>query len=295
MVVIGAADARYRGVYAKHETEWRDSWQCVVAGFFGLVSSEVSALVICLVTLDRFLKLCLPLRPACHFGSRACTILCGLAWLCGLGLAALPLLARLPFYGTNGLCLPLPITRQAFGGYGFSFGVFVVTNFVLFLLIGAGQAAIYCAVRASAKAMRSTKQQQQDTAVARRLFSVVLTDFCCWVPVGVLGIMAFCDVPIPAEVTVWMAIFVMPINSVINPYLYTFNMMIEKRTKKNLKQKMRMYMKTFEANIQELPETEAQRFVLSIFRHNRSLQSQFQVSSNGATLSDSCSNGAEQA
>nr|KAG5689835.1 hypothetical protein BaRGS_029313 [Batillaria attramentaria] len=43
------------------------------------------------------------------------------------------------FYGRSGICLPLPITRQQYQGQKYAFGVFVVLNFVLFLLIGAGQ------------------------------------------------------------------------------------------------------------------------------------------------------------
>nr|KAG5713625.1 hypothetical protein BaRGS_024673 [Batillaria attramentaria] len=37
--------------------------------------------------------------------------------------------------------------------------------------------------------------------------------------------------PIPGEVSVVMAIFVLPLNSALNPFLYTFNMLVEKRRK----------------------------------------------------------------
>nr|KAG5701862.1 hypothetical protein BaRGS_019073 [Batillaria attramentaria] len=41
------------------------------------------------------------------------------------------------FYSQTGICIPLPITRQSFAGHQYSFGVIIVLNFVLFLIIAA--------------------------------------------------------------------------------------------------------------------------------------------------------------
>lgn len=43
LLLIGATDAGYRGVYVSTDTQWRHSVTCRVAGFLALVSSEVSA------------------------------------------------------------------------------------------------------------------------------------------------------------------------------------------------------------------------------------------------------------
>ena len=53
LTLVGAADVRYRGQYVWFESSWRESWVCTVAGFLSLVSSETSALIICLITIDR--------------------------------------------------------------------------------------------------------------------------------------------------------------------------------------------------------------------------------------------------
>jgi hypothetical protein len=44
-------------------------------------------------------------------------------------------------------------------------------------------------------------------------------------------------VPIPGEVNVAMAIFVLPLNSALNPFLYTYKMMMQKR-KQNLEKRL---------------------------------------------------------
>ena len=76
-----------------------------------------------------------------------------------------------------------------------------------------------------------TQRRQQDLTIARRLFLVAFTDFCCWFPVGLMGLLAAGGVPIPGEVNVWTAIFVLPLNSALNPFLYTLNRLMEKREK----------------------------------------------------------------
>ena len=64
-------------------------------------------------------------------------------------------------------------------------------------------------------------KRSKDLALAQRLFSVVVSDFLCWFPIGLLGLLASRDIPISGEVNVGMAIFVLPLNSALNPFLYS--------------------------------------------------------------------------
>ena len=76
-----------------------------------------------------------------------------------------------------------------------------------------------------------TTRKSQDLVIARRLITVVVSNFVCWFPVSVMGLLVSAGVPITGEVNVAMAIFVLPLNSALNPFLYTFNMLKEKRRK----------------------------------------------------------------
>ncbi|XP_070198665.1 G-protein coupled receptor GRL101-like [Littorina saxatilis] len=268
MTMIGAADARFRGDYVTRDNEWRHSNTCIAAGFLAFVSSEVSAFMISLITLDRFLRLCFPFKAQVHMGLRSCTVLCSVAWLCGVCLAAVPLIAQLQFYGVTGICLPLPITRHSFSGHSYAFSVFIGMNFALFVLIGAGQVAIYRAIRATSKAAGS-KRQNRDTTIARRLFLVVLTDFCCWFPIGVMGLMAFLGIPIPGEVNVWAAILVLPFNSALNPFLYTLNGLCQKWEENKVEKKTQKILANLEAEISKLPPRSVEALVMSCHRSNK--------------------------
>ena len=232
LAVIGGADLVYRGSYFRHDADWTSSAACSAAGFLSLLSSEVSALTICLITLDRFIALRFPFsqwRP----GRRAARAACVTAWALGGVLAALPLL--LPdwrFYSQSGICVPLPVTRRRFPGHGYSFGIIVVFNFILFLLVALGQVFIYLSVQANAMAGDQTTRKAQDSTIGRRLISVALSDFLCWFPIGLLGLMASGGFPVPGEANVALAIFVLPLNSALNPFLYTLNVLLEKRRKR---------------------------------------------------------------
>ena len=228
--VIGVADRVYLGSYLWEESTWRHSAACQVAGFLSLLSSEVSALIVCLITVDRFLVLRFPFSQL-HFSPRSALVASLLVWLFGLLLALLPLLpatAHWQFYSQTGICIPLPVTRNDFPGRTYTFGVMIVLNFVLFLLIALGQGVIYYTVKANSMKTADVNRSSKDIAIARRLITVAMSDFLCWFPIGLLGLLASNGVAIPGEVSVAMAIFALPLNSAINPFLYTLNMILER-------------------------------------------------------------------
>ena len=203
---------------------------CRTAGFLCLMSSEVSAFIICLITLDRFVVLHLPFSGL-HFETRSAAVASGLAWVTGISLAAVPLLPvtlHWQFYSQTGICVPLPITRHDFAGRDYSFAVIIVFNF----FIAIGQAFVYWSIKLNSMSVTNTTGISHDLTIARRLLTVVVSDFVCWFPIGLLGLLACRGVAVPSEVNVAMAIFVLPLNAALNPFLYTFNMLMERRRKK---------------------------------------------------------------
>ena len=230
LVIIGAADRLYHGNYIWHDKSWKSSVLCQIAGCLSLLSSEVSAFIICLITLDRLLVFRYPFS-AVRFRRQSAKIACGIAWAIGFALAVIPFLPMTyhwRFYGQTGICIPLPITRNIVNGRRYSFAIMSVLNLILFVLIAVGQVFIFLSVRHNSIASDPTRQSR-DIAIARTLATIVLTDFLCWFPIGLLGLLASVGVPIPDEVNVGIAIFVLPLNSALNPFLYTLNMQMERR------------------------------------------------------------------
>ena len=235
LALIGVADRRYLGTYLWNDVIWRNSTACKTAGFLSLLSSEVSAFIICLITLDRFLVLRFPFSHL-RFNRTKALMVSSLVWIAGLVIATVPLLpwtSHWRFFSQTGICIPLPVTRKDFAGRSYAFGVMIVLNFAVFMLIALGQLLIYQSVQKNKMRNNDTTSKgSKDLTLARRLITVVVSDFLCWFPIGVLGLMASAGTPIPSEVNVALAIFVLPLNSAINPFLYTLNMLLERRRKR---------------------------------------------------------------
>ena len=231
LVMIGAADRIYKNTYLWEDTDWKNSVACNMAGFLSLLSSEVSVSLICLITMDRFIAVRFPFSRA-RFQHRSAQLGCLIQWIMGLVLAAVPLLpASWHFYSQTAICIPLPVTRQDFPGQVYAFAVMIIFNFVLFVFIATGQLFIYMAIRSQSMAKKDIDRRSKDLAVAQRLFTVVLSDFLCWFPVGLMGLLASRDIPISGEVNVGIAIFVLPLNSALNPFLYSLNTIQARRAR----------------------------------------------------------------
>jgi hypothetical protein len=230
--IIGIADTVFRGQYLAFERAWVISTACKAAGYLSLLSCEVSALTILLITIDRFIVLRFPFSTM-RFNKMSAAVVLLVIWVIGVTLAAVPLLpvnSHWEFYSQSSICIPLPVTRRTFAGREYSTGIIILLNFVLFLLIAGGKAFIYWSVQENAM-VTNTTQKSHDMTVARRLITVAVTNFLCWFPIGLCGILAWSGVAIPGETNVAMAMLVLPINAALNPFLYTFNVIAEKRRK----------------------------------------------------------------
>ena len=146
LAIVGVADQVYRGEYLWYDDQWKERTVCKIAGFLCLMSSEVSAFIICLITLDRFLALRFPFSRL-HFSRGSAPIACAVVWVIGITLATVPLLhvtSHWEYHSQTGICIPLPFaTSERFQGYDYSFSVMILLSFLLFLLIAVGQAFIY--------------------------------------------------------------------------------------------------------------------------------------------------------
>ena len=223
LTIIGVADRIHYGTYVWYERAWTHSIACHLAGFISFVSNEVSAFLICFITLERFISVRFPLKGF-RFTLKSAQVLSVAGWVVGVVLAAVPLLPfteHWQFYSQTGICIPLPITRKRFPGSDYSFYVMIVFNFVLFLLVAVGQLLIFWSYHSHSKTVSRCHKKSKDMVIARRLLVVAMSDFLCWFPIGLLGLLARSGVRIPGEANIIIAIFILPINSAVNPFLYT--------------------------------------------------------------------------
>ena len=102
----------------------------------------------------------------------------------------------------------------------YSIVVFIGVNLVCFFTVAF--CYIYLFITATETTQNARPQDQQDEVrMAKKLFAIVFTDFCCWVLLSFICILAQCGVlEISPEMYAWTIGFILPINSSINPFLY---------------------------------------------------------------------------
>ncbi|XP_067674003.1 G-protein coupled receptor GRL101-like [Haliotis asinina] len=225
MLIIASADVFFRGIYSWNDVTWRHSWLCRMSGFLSMVSAEASVLFLTVITLDRFIAIKYPFSRA-RLGRHGAGTACIIIWIISIVMAAVPLLP-LPyfdggFFSRSGVCLALPLTRNRQPGWAYSTAIFVVFNFLCFVVIAMGQTGIYREIRISGRRVQR-QQRRIDLSVARKLSFIVISDFLCWFPITVMGLVAMSGHVIGGEVYAWVAVFVLPINSALNPVVYTLS------------------------------------------------------------------------
>ncbi|PFX13544.1 G-protein coupled receptor GRL101 [Stylophora pistillata] len=240
LIIIAIKDLQWSGEYYLHDYEWRTGWFCHFNGAMSILSSEVSVMMISLIAWDRLKNIVFPYTFA-KITPRQARLVCAVIWLVGGVMAFLPLSGMRYFgdwyYGKNVVCLPLQLSPQLQEGWEYSTSIFIVLNFSLFIFIMVAYIAILLKSWSSSRrlgahgtvreiqARAQSAQAKRERALAKRVFFIILTDFLCWIPIIAIGIKSHVEKTFdpPGDLAVWIAVFALPINSAINPLLYTLS------------------------------------------------------------------------
>ena len=256
MVVLASVDLYYGDQYFIHSDVWRSSFLCKLESFLSLLSSEASISFITLITLDRFLSVVFPFSSV-QFRGRSTKVAVVIIWVFAFLLGFIPTYyagSESDLYDLSDVCVGLPlITRPAsyniessgVGGLNsersfdlpipdefkpawyFSIAIFLVFNFACFLFIFMLYTIMFIHVKLASKKVKRAANRSDDLKMAVRMAAIVGTDFLCWVPVIIMGIVSQTGAAvIPLQMYTWSVVFILPINSSLNPYLYTIASLI---------------------------------------------------------------------
>ena len=189
LLIIAAADVYFRNDYIFHDTSWRNSIFCKLAGVLSTTSTEASVFFIGLITVDRLLIIKYPFGQV-RLVLKSAWLLSFVVWILALAFAVFPVVGYPEFYSQSGVCLALPISRARPPGWAYAVGVFIGLNSLAYTLVAVGQWSIYRELKAASStnllSVNKTRSRV-DARVAKNLLFVVVTDLLCWIPVGALG------------------------------------------------------------------------------------------------------------
>ncbi|XP_022798306.1 G-protein coupled receptor GRL101-like [Stylophora pistillata] len=247
LIIIGVMDAIWAGQYFLHDYNWRSSLSCQITGAIAVLSSEVSVMTICLISADRVKNILFPYRGK-SLTIKVTHLFCHLIWIVGGIIAFIPTVGidyfgsrqkGHHFYGRSVVCLPLQLSADKPSGWEYSVAMFVGLNFTLvFFVIVAYSMIIYTSCTSNRrmakqgtererrmKAKKRAADLKREASLAKRVFFIVLTDCVCWLPIVVIGMRSLLEKSFrtPGDLAVWIAVFILPVNSAINPILYTLS------------------------------------------------------------------------
>ena len=262
MLLIASADIYFGDNFPMQAESWRSGITCKIAGTLSILSSEASVFFITLISIDRLINIRYPFSQR-KLSKTSSMVIVTLLWIISLTLGLVPssLAGRnYKFYDNSHVCIGLPlnliemfeksISEEKIGGASgtdffyykytvqsqsqgkvlgiyFASAMFLGLNCICYLIILLCYIEITRVACKSSKRAGVNKEMKQQIRMTAKVAAIVLTDFLCWFPIILLGILVQAKVlTLPPSVFAWCVTFILPINSAINPYLYTIAQLI---------------------------------------------------------------------
>ncbi|XP_053616142.1 lutropin-choriogonadotropic hormone receptor [Plodia interpunctella] len=208
---LAVVDAGTLGEFRAHAIAWQMSGGCRLAGFLGVLSSELSVYTLAVITLERNYAITHAMHLNKRLSLRHAAAVMAAGWAFSLIAAALPLFG-VSDYRKFAVCLPFETSTPVSLGYVVAL---LIINGIAFLVLLGCYLKMYCAIRGS-QAWNSN-----DSRIAKRMALLVFTDFLCWSPIAFFALTAaFGAQLVSLEEAKVFTVFVLPLNSCCNPFLY---------------------------------------------------------------------------
>jgi len=209
--LLAIVDASTRGEFRSYGVEWQLSNGCKTAGFLAVLSSETSVFTLTVITVERYIAITHALDITKKMSLKKTSIVMLTGWCFALTVATLPLF-EVSDYTKFSVCLPFETGDM-------KSLVYVTTVLILngsaFIVILTCYVKIYSAIRGS------NAWNTNDSRTAQRMALLVFTDFACWAPITFLSLAAaFGGDFVSLKDAKIFTVFVFPLNSCANPFLY---------------------------------------------------------------------------
>ena len=253
MLILTSADLHFGVYFPSHANGWRGGQTCQLASVLSVLSSEASVFFLTLISIDRLLGVKFPFSRF-RLDLQSTKIVTSALWIFALTLSTMPLLLsriNTDIYDVSEVCIGLPMARKSVTesknrsvllsrfytkriqvevtenldtepGMYYSIAIFIGLNLLCFVIIVICYVLIFLTVKRSSRRAGRQRERDEEIRMAAKMAIIVLTDFLCWMPVIITGILVQSNViEISPVLYAWMVTFVLPINSSVNPFMYT--------------------------------------------------------------------------
>ena len=253
LLIISSNNIALSGNY-NFETDkyWRYGLLCHIAGLFAAVSSESSCFLMVLLTAFRLRSISNPFISATTTSDARWKILIGLAWALSFILGFVPfvwfflftgavsddkvdefdnylsslsrndsvqVIENIPFYySATSVCLPRFYSDKTSRTWLYTL-LIITINFLCFVFIAIAYGFIY--KKSSHRPIKNDQTDQQNNKLQKRIARIILSDCACWIPICIMSYLSLAGVYLSDLAYVITAGLLLPVNSALNPFLYS--------------------------------------------------------------------------
>ncbi|RDD40761.1 G-protein coupled receptor GRL101-like protein [Trichoplax sp. H2] len=229
LFIIAIADQFYHNQYGQYSENWLRSTPCLLAFFFGSLSSIMSVLMMLLISIDLRLRTVHPIRYRSrnhkYNSFRTIIILFWLLCIFYVGIATITstnAAGNDRIYKYSSICMPNNIENAYFKTWILIITFLTVCTWLIICVLY--YLVFKKTYRSSASVYRTSVAS--DRKLARKLSVILLTDLMSWLPYYFI----MCKVLFTNSLDIFELKFViiiaLPINSALNPFLYSYNYFI---------------------------------------------------------------------
>lgn len=214
LLMIASADLYSLSEYQNFAISWQYHNGCKIAGFVSIFSTELAVFVLTIITVERYFTIVHPLKRYKHLNTKQIVVLMGVGWGFAVTVAGLPFF-EVSSYQKVAICLPLEVQSVVSKAY---VTFLLATNGLAFFFVLFCYGRMYCSLGGAG---HGTSANRVESRVAKRMAMLVITNFACWFPIALVSLIAIYGkalIGVPAAQ--FFLVFVYPINSFTNPYLY---------------------------------------------------------------------------
>ncbi len=240
MLSIAFVDSVYQGDYVQNDYSWRGSWGCFTSCALFITSHFTAIISMHLITISRYCIVKYPVDSK-YLDQKfiLSNVIIGFIVATCMSTCLVVLYKFLSPDGImpTGLCLlignidqtiiPILVTWLDI----LSQGIPIVTMPILYSLL------IYEKWQSDKrrKALIGSRQRDSSHGMIVRLILASFSNLVCWIASTVLLVLTFFWPEYPYPVLVWTTIIVLPLNSLINPFVFVFSKLIVKNIRDILK------------------------------------------------------------
>ena len=224
-LILAIFNAVYEGHFIQVAHLWKDSLECKIISFMSLVSFEMTLYMVFIMSLGRFIALCMPMTTMFTKMTLA-RVMVVTGWLFSLLIAGFPAGALyLQQKGLNNALCVMMLSFEHLDSW-YVLIVLILNTTISLCNIVMYSSIIHLLRRRQQRLTQMTCQQNKrthgDVIITVRIICVVLTNSTCWMVMVIVGVLLKSGLIMEPKIFSMCTVTVLPVSAILNPILNVF-------------------------------------------------------------------------